>query len=157
MPQAELVRELGRRVPPVRRAAHAARKARMMTRQRVRVGEAKLFVPRDMRWAFSSGTYYERNVTHALYELTLALGRPVVYDVGANGGYYTLALAPVAERVHAFEPVASTFEILRRNVNANNLRNVSLFQVGLSEKTMKAQMSIFSTSAINSTVCSLPG
>ena len=48
----------------------------------------------------------------------------ICFDIGANIGYYTLALAQVAKEVHAFEPVPLTYELLRFNVFFNGIANV---------------------------------
>lgn len=58
----------------------------------------------------------------------------VVVDVGANIGYYTLLLAKTVKRVYAIEPEEETFEILRKNVEANNLENVVLIKAAASDK-----------------------
>jgi FkbM family methyltransferase len=47
-----------------------------------------------------------------------ASDRPVAIDVGANIGIFTLELARLGFEVHAFEPVATTFARLKKNVEA---------------------------------------
>ena len=61
----------------------------------------------------------------------------VVFDVGANAGWYSLLIAkcfPDAT-VHAFEPIPDTFGLLAENVALNGLPNVRLHDFGLSERT----------------------
>ncbi|MDD4106593.1 MAG: FkbM family methyltransferase [Candidatus Shapirobacteria bacterium] len=65
------------------------------------------------------------------YETKLILGQTkkgdVVVDVGANIGYYTILLADKVGKtgkVYAFEPDKINFEILKKNIEANNLNNV---------------------------------
>jgi protein-L-isoaspartate O-methyltransferase len=51
-----------------------------------------------------------------------------VYDIGANIGYITLSLAKRVGRhghVLAFEPIPQTFDLLRRNIEINEVCNVS--------------------------------
>ncbi len=51
----------------------------------------------------------------------------VVVDVGANIGYYTVLLADKVGKtgkVYAFEPDKTNFEILEKNIRANNFKNV---------------------------------
>jgi FkbM family methyltransferase len=51
----------------------------------------------------------------------------VIVDVGANIGYYTILLASKVGKkgkVFAFEPDKTNFEILEKNIKANNLENV---------------------------------
>lgn len=50
-------------------------------------------------------------------------GNPVLFDVGANIGDYSKALTEAfpAGQIYAFEPNPNTFEILKRNVNGDNV------------------------------------
>lgn len=63
--------------------------------------------------------------------------KSVCVDVGANIGYYTLLMASRAKRVFAFEPDKECFEILEKNVKANNLKNVVLINKAASNKRGK--------------------
>ena len=56
-------------------------------------------------------------------------------DIGANVGFYSLALAKAmpAASIYAFEPIPSTFGELRRNLDLNELRRVEAFNLGLSD------------------------
>ncbi|MBI2464516.1 FkbM family methyltransferase [Candidatus Shapirobacteria bacterium] len=58
----------------------------------------------------------------------------VVVDVGANIGYYTLLMASMAKRVYALEPDKECFEILKKNVEENNLKNVVILNVAAGAK-----------------------
>lgn len=65
------------------------------------------------------------------------LGRgDVVFDVGANRGYYTLLLARLVGRrgaVHAFEPVPPTAEALAADLRAQGIGNVVVNRCALGE------------------------
>lgn len=68
-----------------------------------------------------------------------------VVDVGANVGHYTAALSRLVGaggRVLAFEPVPETFELLTANMAVVGLRNVSLFNAAVSDRTATAAMSL---------------
>ena len=57
-----------------------------------------------------------------------------VVDIGANIGYYTILASRLAgpdKRVFSFEPQANMVNKLRRNIEANALRNVDVFQCAL--------------------------
>jgi FkbM family methyltransferase len=59
----------------------------------------------------------------------------VAYDVGANAGYYTLALSRLvgkSGRVFSFEPDARSAHLLRRHLELNDLRNVTFVQAAVS-------------------------
>ena len=60
-----------------------------------------------------------------------------VYDIGANLGYVTLALAKQVGpegRVIAFEPLPENVGFLRKNVEINQLKNVRLFDCAVSDR-----------------------
>jgi FkbM family methyltransferase len=72
--------------------------------------------------------------------IMLSLIRPgdVVVDIGANIGWYTVALAlKVGEtgRVFGFEPEPENADMLERNVALNELRNVRVFRCALADNT----------------------
>ena len=66
-------------------------------------------------------------------------------DIGANVGIHTLAMAEIARHgeVHAFEPSTTTFDYLRKNVEANGLANVRLHHLGLSNEVGPRQFHNF--------------
>jgi FkbM family methyltransferase len=107
-------------------------------------------VPVDMCWAFTDGDYYEKNVTHWLAELLATSKGKVLYDVGANYGYYCLKLARIATQVYAFEPVRVSYRVLMENVRRNGLKNVKAYRVALGERDATTRMHIFTSSGNNS-------
>ena len=59
-----------------------------------------------------------------------------VVDVGASIGYYTLVAANLVGstgRVYAFEPTPTTFELLKRNVERANFKNVTLVEKAVAD------------------------
>ena len=66
----------------------------------------------------------------------------VVVDVGANIGYYTLLLAKICKKVYAFEPDKRCFEILKKNIEENKLKNVVLFNLAVGDKNEKVEFII---------------
>ena len=107
-------------------------------------------VPRDMRWAFWGGAYYEHELAYWLERLMSDSRHPVFYDVGANYGYFSLLLAPLAESVHAFEPVTTTRATLERNLADARLQHVVVHDVALSDRGGWADIRLFSSSGNNS-------
>lgn len=63
-----------------------------------------------------------------------------ILDVGANTGMFILYLNTILShaKVYAFEPLPSTFRVLRRNVEAHNHLDIDLFNVGLSKRAGRA-------------------
>jgi len=61
----------------------------------------------------------------------------IIVDVGANVGYYTIVLAQKVGKngkVIAIEPDPETFNILKKNCELNNLANVELHNVAISDQ-----------------------
>ncbi len=113
---------------------------RLIPRQhvtRVRSG-----VNRGMKWIVGSsihgcwlGTY-----EHEKQNLVPALTRPgmVVWDIGANAGFYTLAFSRLvgsSGHVYAFEPFAENVHNLLRHVRLNGLSNTTVIQAALAAQT----------------------
>lgn len=109
-----------------------------------------LVIPRDMAWAIQDGRYYERNVEYWIGRIANGLERPVFYDVGANYGIYSLTLSGVCEKCIAFEPVKSTFRVLRSNIRHNKSRNVKAYNIALGQKKRVGKIFIYSSSGNNS-------
>jgi FkbM family methyltransferase len=65
-----------------------------------------------------------------------------VFDIGAHVGYYTCLLAKQVGptgRVFAFEPGKHNLRMLRKNVRANNLTNVTIVPAAVSDTEGSAQ------------------
>lgn len=80
--------------------------------------------------------HYEKEVMQAISE-NLKPGH-VAYDIGANIGYLTLAMAKQVSqkkggRVYAFEPSPNTFRLLATNTQLNLQWPVEPYQVALSD------------------------
>ena len=75
--------------------------------------------------------YGEREEKEVEFILSLVKPDDVVIDVGANIGLITVPLAQKVSYVHAFEPQPRMYELLRENIEQNDLRNVSAHQLGL--------------------------
>lgn len=116
----------------------------------VRVREMAMEVPADRMWAFPRAEYFERNVVHWFDELLDECDAPVVYDVGANCGYFSLRAAGRARAVYAFEPASETFETLARNVERNRLGHVVPLRAGLSDRRGHGDLHLYSSSGDNS-------
>lgn len=56
----------------------------------------------------------------------------VVIDVGAHIGSFAVMAAGIASKVLAFEPEPGNFQMLKKNVELNNLKNVSIFEMAVS-------------------------
>lgn len=68
--------------------------------------------------------------------LKLAPSKGVMFDIGANMGWYSLLIAHQSKDclVHAFEPIPKTYSFLKQNVELNNLPNIQTHHFGLSNE-----------------------
>lgn len=65
----------------------------------------------------------------------------VVYDIGANVGFYTLlssVLVGDQGRVYAFEPVPRNVRYLRQHIRLNHLHNVEVLELAVGESAGEA-------------------
>jgi FkbM family methyltransferase len=150
------LRSVGRRIPPAVKVVRTFRRLRRDWRSRIRVGEAEISVPREMRWTVGGGDYYERNLTATLERLIHMIERPIVYDIGANFGFYTVKLCRDAQWVYAFEPVTATFEVLQQNIHRNLLANITAFKLALFDSDTEMPMKLYSSSGTDSLLWTLP-
>jgi FkbM family methyltransferase len=116
----------------------------------VLVGPYRMEVPGERLWAFRNGVYYEQHMTHWLPLLLQQAESRVFYDVGANYGYHSLLLAPIAVSVHAFEPVSRTRDHLQSALARNQVENVTVHPVALSDHVGSAEIRLYSSSGNNS-------
>ena len=62
----------------------------------------------------------------------------VFFDVGANIGFYSCLFSEKASKIYSFEPNKNAAKLLEKNIQQNNLENVELKQIALSnEKASK--------------------
>ena len=94
---------------------------------------------RSFEWEyFCNGTYDENEMSLILSELNI---NETFIDVGANIGFYTVAIANKIKesngkgKVISFEPHPENFKRLKKNIELNNLSSyVDLHNIGLSDK-----------------------
>jgi FkbM family methyltransferase len=78
-----------------------------------------------------------------------------VYDIGANVGYVSLSLAKrVGPKGHviAFEPIPSSADAFRQNIEINGITNVQLLNLAASDKSGEAVIRMTENSATASLV-----
>lgn len=82
-------------------------------------------------------------IKHELYWSSQFLqpGRTFI-DIGAHVGTWTLRLAPLFERVFAFEPDPRGYEALRKNIDAAGLKNVEVIGKAVSDTTGTAKLTL---------------
>lgn len=110
--------------------------------------EAELF---GSRVRLDLSNYIERSAYLGVFEpeetrLIASFLKPgmVVFDVGANIGYYTLLTSPLVGptgSVYAFEPSSYAFNKLTRAVKENRLTNVRTFKLALGAQEGELELS----------------
>lgn len=68
-------------------------------------------------------------------------GGGIMWDIGANLGWYTLNICKQFKNIesYAFEPVKETYLQMVHNMEINKLRNCRLYNIGLSDKNRQEQ------------------
>ncbi len=74
-----------------------------------------------------------------LQQIASQLDQPVALDIGANAGNHMMLLSQVCRHVHCFEPYPKILPQLRRNIEENQIANVTLHEFGLSDHGGPAQ------------------
>jgi hypothetical protein len=113
------------------------------------------FFPRDFiqHHQVSSGCFFENDIL-----LDLAQYIPpgsVVFDIGANIGNHAVfwAVKGHAQKVYCFEPVPSTYAILKRNVALNQLEDrIIALNLALSDQIEGLEIASYSLSNIGARI-----
>jgi len=101
---------------------------------------------RGRRWVAGTATHgcwigtYERE-TQRVFEQSVRPGG-VVYDIGANAGFFTLLaskLAGPSGKVYAFEPLPRNLAVLREHVRLNGAENVEVMPLAISDRAGMAR------------------
>jgi FkbM family methyltransferase len=110
---------------------------------------------RGKKWIVGAGEHgywlgsYELNKRLA-FEREVQPGA-VVYDIGANVGYFSLlasALAGPEGRVFAFEPLPRNIRYLRQHIQINHLENVDVIEAAVSDRSGVAYFDLGASSAM---------
>jgi FkbM family methyltransferase len=110
---------------------------------------------RGAKWVAGSATHgcwlgtYERDNQRVFVDLV----KPgdVVYDIGANVGFFSLLASRLAGRdgrVYAFEPVPSNLELLSRHVRMNGADNVEVLPVAVAASSGVARFATAESAAM---------
>lgn len=109
----------------------------------------KMLVPSEASGLVLSGCWEKRET-----EIFAGIIKPgmSVIDIGAHIGYYTLIASRLAGeygKVFAFEPETENFSLLKKNIELNNIKNVTALNEAVSNSTGLAKL-FLQTSALHS-------
>lgn len=110
----------------------------------------KFLVPDDLIWAYANGDYYEKNVIYFFDQIIKSYKNPVLHDIGANCGYYSLRYSTNCKQIFSFEPVSTTFKHLKKNIDNNTISNIIPLKFGLAENNESKTINLYSSSGNNS-------
>ncbi len=103
--------------------------------------------------AFNFGSYESDELTLVKNLVELLGGAEVkFFDIGANAGFYSLALSSYFNNIEcfAFEPIPHTFSHLQRNVEINNFCKIQTFNLGFSNIVGQFSFSISPENSVGS-------
>lgn len=88
------------------------------------------------RLIYKKGVYEEELTDYLIKNLDLGKG-DIIFDVGANIGWYSILLSKFFSgvQVHSFEPDPENFKILKFNIELNNFENVISNNIGIGKQT----------------------
>lgn len=107
------------------------------------------------RWIVGAGEHgywlgsYEMNKRLA-FEREIPAGA-VLYDIGANVGYFSLLAAKLAGpegQVYAFEPLPRNIEFLNKHIKINNIDNIEVIDAAVSDQSGEAHFDLGASSAM---------
>ncbi len=102
----------------------------------------ELFADAIQQDIFLHKDFYEREILDDLY--TYIEGGEILLDIGANIGNHTVYWATNNQfrAIHSFEPVKAIFNILKKNIEINQLdASVTCYNIGLGFSQSKARIS----------------
>lgn len=108
----------------------------------------KMYLDKEDALELSLNKIYEPVETDLIHSIVKE--GDIVVDIGAHIGYYTLILSKLVGeygKVFAFEPDVFNFELLSKNVELNNCKNVILMHAAVTDKSEKVKLFITDASS----------
>lgn len=100
--------------------------------KQIKIGDSVYVVSSDDDYLIAMGNDFEPHMVQ-LFRALIGLD-DVVADIGANIGLTAILFSTLANKVYAFEPSSSTFQILFENLDRNAISNVEAINIGIGEK-----------------------
>ena len=91
----------------------------------------------DIRESIERKTYfireYEKTRMNQLHLFSKKINSEIFIDIGANIGFYSILSSDRFMHVYSFEPNLRNFNILKKNIENNKLKNIQILNFGLGE------------------------
>ena len=86
---------------------------------------------------FDSYEYYDSKML-----FTLSQESEIIFDIGANLGWYSIMLALMDDnkKIFSFEPINEVFKQMNENISLNKLANISTYCFALSDSESEVEM-----------------
>jgi len=101
------------------------------------------FLSSDLYIGKSLKQYGEYSEIELSILLSLINKKDVVFDIGSNIGAFTIPIAKKVGKlgtVFSFEPQNLIHEIQKENIDENNIKNIKLYQAGISDKPSQVKL-----------------
>lgn len=80
---------------------------------------------------------YDPNAIYYIEQILQLIENPICLDIGAHLGNHALIMSRLSKMVYCFDPVPSNIHFLTKTKNENNIKNMKIFCMGLSDKNEK--------------------
>ena len=91
------------------------------------------------REIYLKGNYEEKQINFLLEEIRKK-DIKIFIDIGAHMGFYSINVSKKKIATYSFEPVRETFEQLKKNKKINNIKNIRLYNLALSDEKKNIKM-----------------
>jgi len=68
--------------------------------------------------------------------------KPIVLDVGANTGDFSVAISKKANLIYAFEPLSEVYDVMVKNIALNKINNIVSYNLAVSDISSKQKMNL---------------
>lgn len=98
----------------------------------------------DIAYGIAQNGLVEKDDTELVINILSKQNKPVVYDIGANTGYYgILAATKFAANVHSFEPIPDNISCIKESTRINGVNeNVVTHTLALGSNNSRADLSL---------------
>lgn len=78
--------------------------------------------------------------------------KDVVFDLGANIGYYVVQEAKIVDKVYAVEPTKFSYDLLSKNLNENNLINTKSYNLAIGNQNKLINFYVYNCANVSSVI-----
>lgn len=107
---------------------------KLITKVIVKNSDGIFYCDKDFSAVDCIDPHFEENLRRVFHNIR----RGILIDIGANVGKYTIMVGRrIAGKVISIEPEKKNFDILKKNIKLNNLKNVIALNIGCSSRNEK--------------------